>query len=254
MAKKNPYSPDDPFNQHDFSWQNGRQDQSQEHRENPAPFPEGKAQEPHLDTEMPPYDPTFTAGGLGGLFADAGTGSGGHEIPDASQALQDFSATISDEELARLCEARLANFDWPGKKEAEDMRLRAIADIDNARKRLAREKEEAVRFASEAVLNDILPTLDTLDLALAHADKTGPAKDLVMGIEMTRKMLLDALAKHGLHPVGAIGETFDPSVHEAVGMSDDPAVENGQVCALLSNGYQLKDRLLRPAKVMVCKR
>ena len=248
MARKPPYTSDDPFSQHDFSWQQkpGQQRAEDFNRQGPEAG--------RHDAGLPPFDPTANSP-LGGLFAeDHDTAAASHEVLDAAQALRNFSDAISDEELARLCEARLSNYEWPGKKEAEDMRLRALADIDNAKKRLAREKEEAVRFASESVLNDILPSLDTLELALAHADRTGPARDLATGVDMTRKMLLDALAKHGLRPVGAVGETFDPAVHEAVGMADDPEVENGQVCNLLSSGYQLKDRLLRPAKVMVCKK
>lgn len=250
MARKPPYAPDDPFNQHDFSWQ---QNQGQQKKPGSSPSEDLPPDHgSHVGGEMPPYDPTG-ANPMGGLFPDENT-EASHEVLDASQALKNFSAAISDEALAELCQTRLAGFEWPGKKEAEEMRLRALADIDNARKRMAREKEEAVRFASEGVLNDILPSLDNLELALAHADKSGPGKDLVMGVEMTRKLLLDALSRHGLQSVGAVGETFDPNVHEAVGMADDPNVKEGEVCALLSSGYQLKDRLLRPAKVMVCKR
>ncbi len=138
--------------------------------------------------------------------------------------------------------------------EAEKARLRALADLDNARKRLAREKEDFTRHAAENVLSDILPALDNLDLALSYAPQDAVCKNFVVGVDMTRKLLLDALARHGLEQVGALGEIFDPAVHEAVGMEPHPEYAAGQVCGLMNKGYRLKDRLLRPARVTVCKK
>jgi molecular chaperone GrpE len=138
--------------------------------------------------------------------------------------------------------------------EAGDTRLRALAEADNLRKRLSREKEEAMRYIASAVLSDILPGLDNLDLALEHAKNSEACKDLLLGVEMTRKLMLESLKKHGLEPVGAPGEVFDPAIHEAVSLVNDPDTPDGAVCALLSKGYMLRDRLLRPAKVVVCKK
>ena len=137
--------------------------------------------------------------------------------------------------------------------EAEKARLLALADLENARKRLAREKEDFIRFAGESVIADILPALDNLDLALAYAPEGKECRNFVVGVDMTRKLLLDALSRHGLKQVGNLGETFDPATHEALGMEAHPEYVSGQVCGLMSKGYLLKDRLLRPAKVMVCK-
>ncbi len=138
--------------------------------------------------------------------------------------------------------------------EAENARLRALAELDNARKRLAREKEEFVRYAAENVLSDILPALDNLDLALAYAPQDPASKNFVLGVDMTRKLMLEALARHGLEQVGALGEAFDPAMHEAVGTEANPVYPSGQVCGLMNKGYRLKDRLLRPARVTVCKK
>lgn len=160
---------------------------------------------------------------------------------------------ISDEELAHACQVRLG-FSAADKQEAEELRLRALADMENTRKRLAREKEEFQRYASESVLADILPALDTLDLALSHAPRDEASKNFVIGVDMTRKMLLEALARHGLVEVGQLGEPFDPAVHEAISTESHPDYAPDTVCGLMSRGYRLKDRLLRPAKVAVCKR
>lgn len=137
--------------------------------------------------------------------------------------------------------------------ESEKSRLLAMADLDNARKRLAREKEEFLKFAGESVIADILPALDNLDLALAYAPQGAECRNFVVGVDMTRKLLLDALAKHGLEQVGVLGESFDPARHEAVEMQQHPEFASGQVCSLMNKGYRLRDRLIRPARVKVCK-
>lgn len=138
--------------------------------------------------------------------------------------------------------------------DAEEIRLRALADADNARKRFLREKDEAIRYASSSVLADIIPALDNFDLALEHAKGNEACKDFFIGVEMTRKLLLEALKKHGLTQVGAVGDVFDPAVHEALSMAPSDEVPEGCVCTLLNRGYKLHDRLLRPAKVIVCKK
>lgn len=138
--------------------------------------------------------------------------------------------------------------------DAEEIRLRALAEADNARKRFLREKDEATRYAASSVLSDIIPALDNLDLALEHAKGNEACKDFLVGVEMTRKLLLEALQRHGLKPVGAVGEIFDPAVHEALSMAPHDEVPNGAICMLMTRGYMLHDRLLRPAKVVVCKK
>lgn len=141
----------------------------------------------------------------------------------------------------------------PNCAESERVRLLALADLDNARKRLAREKEEFLKYAGESVIADILPALDNLDLALAYAPQGKECHNFVVGVDMTRKLLLDALARHGLEQVGELGETFDPARHEAVQMEVHPEYQSGHVCSLMNKGYRLKDRLIRPARVKVCK-
>lgn len=205
------------------------------------------------ESELPPFTPGSTGGSpLGELFPEglslepdgaSGQGAGG------GLAL----TSMSDEELLSVCKPRLCAA-CPEKREADDARLRALAEVDNARKRMAREKEEYIRYAGETVLADILPSLDNLDLALQHATQEDVCKNFVVGVEMTKKLLLDALKKHGLERAGVVGEPFDPALHEAVGMTDDENVPDGHVCALLSCGYRLHSRLLRPARVVVCKK
>ena len=135
--------------------------------------------------------------------------------------------------------------------EAEQARLRALAEMENFKKRLNREHEEQLRFAAESVLGDLLPSLDNLDLALQYGNVSEVCRDMLTGVEMTRKLLLDAVKKHGLEPVGTEGEPFTPEVHEALTFEDRTDMEPGHVSKVLQRGYKLKERLLRPAKVAV---
>jgi len=157
---------------------------------------------------------------------------------------------LTDDELQALCRERLCPA-CPVGAQAEDDRLRALAELDNTRKRLEREKEEYRKYASEKVLADLLPALDNLDLALEHAPRDAAAKGFVQGVDMTRKALLDALAGNGLAPVGEAGAEFTPELHEAVGQDQRDDLPPGAVTRVLQRGYLLNGRLLRPAKVMV---
>lgn len=136
--------------------------------------------------------------------------------------------------------------------EAEEVKLRCLAEMDNYKKRLQREKEEQAAYAAEKILTDILPTLDNFDLALQYGAQAPEAcKDMLVGLEMTRGMLLDVLKKHGLSPVGEVGQPFDPNDHEAVSNETDSGVEQGRITRVLQKGYRLGSRLLRPARVIV---
>ncbi len=137
------------------------------------------------------------------------------------------------------------------KAEVEELRLRSAAEMDNFKKRLNREHQEQMRYAAEKVLSDLLPTLDNLDLALQYGSRHDACKDMFQGVAMTRKLLLEAVIKHGLTPLGEEGEEFSPEVHEAMGFEARPDFASGVVARVLQRGYKLGDRLLRPAKVMV---
>ncbi|EPR41462.1 Protein grpE [Desulfovibrio sp. X2] len=138
-------------------------------------------------------------------------------------------------------------------RRAEDEKLRALAELENAKRRLEREKDEFRKYATETVLSDLVPVLDNLELALAHGRGNEACKDLVIGVEMTVKLFLDSLARHGLEQVGAVGDEFDPAWAEAVGVTADSGLEDNHVAAILQRGYKLNGRVIRPAKVMIAK-
>ncbi len=159
---------------------------------------------------------------------------------------------LTDEELVALCKERVCAV-CDEKEQADSERLRALAEMDNFKKRLTREKEDFCKFANESILAELLPVLDNLDLALEHGGKVEACKDFLIGVDMTRKIFLDTLSRHGLTPIGEVGEPFTPERHDAVSQEIRDDMEPELVASVLQRGYLLKDRLLRPAKVAVSK-
>ena len=137
----------------------------------------------------------------------------------------------------------------------KDRLLRALAEQENARRRAAREREEAVRFAASGLARDLLATLDNLRRAIESvpaeraADET--ARRLLSGVAATERGLLDALEKHGIRRIDALGQPFNPDRHEAVYQVTDAEHPAGTVAEVLQPGYLHHDRLLRPAMVGV---
>lgn len=160
--------------------------------------------------------------------------------------------TSLEEECARLREM----LEQKEREAAEnyDRYLRAMAELDNFRKRTAREKEELVRFGNEHLMRDILPLIDNLDRALAHAERSENFTAFKEGLMMVRDQFMRTLEKHGLSCIDCVSKEFDPNYHEALLQVDSPDHENNQVVEELEKGYLLHGRLLRPAKVSVCKK
>jgi molecular chaperone GrpE len=133
--------------------------------------------------------------------------------------------------------------------------LRSVADMQNLRKRTARDVKQARSFAIEGFARDLLPVADNMIRALAAlADSDDPAvKSLFDGVEMVQKELDRAFDKHGLTKIEALNAKFDPNLHQAVVQIEDPDAEPGQVVQEMQVGYTLNDRLLRPAMVGVAK-
>jgi molecular chaperone GrpE len=136
-------------------------------------------------------------------------------------------------------------------KETHDRLLRTAAEFDNFRKRALKEKEDVQRFGIERLLKDFLPVMDNLERALDHAEQHDP-KQVIEGVRLVQKLFETTLAKHGVVGFSAMGQPFDPGVHEALMQqeSDEPA---GTVVSEMAKGYKLNDRLVRPAAVVVAK-
>jgi len=133
--------------------------------------------------------------------------------------------------------------------EVREEALRERAELDNQRKRLARDVEQARRFANEKLLSQLLPVLDSLEAGLkAAGDASGPLKD---GLELTLRQLLKVGEDNGLAQVNPEGQAFDPEWHQAISQLESPDAAAGTVLQVFQKGYALNDRLLRPALVVV---
>lgn len=130
-----------------------------------------------------------------------------------------------------------------------DQLLRARAEFDNYRKRMAREAERTRQVAAESLIRDILPVVDHLELAMRHKDDHAGA--LADGVAMVLRQFHEVLGKHGLEPIAAHGEPFDPTVHEAVMQRESGEVPPESVVEEFQRGYRLGPMVLRPAKVVV---
>jgi molecular chaperone GrpE len=135
----------------------------------------------------------------------------------------------------------------------KDASLRARADLDNYRKRVAREKEDAIRYANNSLLESLLPIVDNFELGLDAAKNAKDASGIVQGLEIVRKQLEEFLRDHGVEVVNAVGDRFDPNLHEAVAHEPNAEIDEGTVIRQIRRGFKLKDRLIRPATVVVSK-
>ena len=138
-------------------------------------------------------------------------------------------------------------------QENHDRLLRMAADLDNYKKRAAKEKEEWVRFANEDLLKAVLPFADNLERAVSHSENTKDVQSLVDGVKLTIQQFLQALTKFGVSRFESVGKPFDPAVHEAMLVVETDKEKPHHVLQEFQKGYLLNDRLLRPATVSVSK-
>lgn len=138
-------------------------------------------------------------------------------------------------------------------KENYERFLRASADFENYKKRVDREKAELMRYGNEELVKELVPVLDNLERALEHASGEVAQEGLIEGVQMTVTQFLQILQRFGVTPISAVGESFDPTRHEAVMELATEDCEAGHVVSEMEKGYLLNDRLLRPAKVVVAK-
>jgi molecular chaperone GrpE len=172
-----------------------------------------------------------------GEAADSGA------LPEDAKAESSELDSLKQELVAKESEAK-SNY---------DRFLRQVAEFENLKRRSAREREDLSRFANEALIKDLLPIVDNLERAVAHASGGGNGKPIVEGVEMVLKALLDVLARHGVAQISAIGQIFDPCKHEAIAQVESDTHEPNAVVEELHKGYSLHDRLLRPSLVSVAK-
>jgi len=161
-----------------------------------------------------------------------------------------------DRDKADKAEDLMVKLQDAEKKAAEnyDKYVRAVAELDNYRKRAIREKADAIRYGNENLLRDILPLVDGMDRALEHSCNSEDFDAFKEGLKMLHGQLLGCLQKNGVEMIDTAGKEFDPNVHEAMMQVESADHEDSKVIDEFERGYLLNGRLLRPAKVSVCKR
>ena len=157
------------------------------------------------------------------------------ETPEAEPEIPKDPLTAAKEELAH----------W------RDRALRTQADLENFRKRSARDRADAIKYGNSSLLEELLPIADNFEMGLAAATADGADSSIAQGMQMVRKQLSDFLSNNGLNEVETDGKPFDPNLHEALSQQPSDEVPEGTIITTLRKGYQLHDRLLRAANVVV---
>lgn len=169
-----------------------------------------------------------------------------------NQETESKNEESAEESCEKSAEEKIAELE----KEAatwKDQYLRKSADFDNYRKRMIAEKADAVSYANSSLLKDLLESLDNFDRTVDAAQNATDAKSIAEGVKMINKSLVSMLEnKYNLVGYGAVGDAFDPDIHEAIGMQEGDVKEE-RLAAVYLKGYKLKDRVIRHAKVMVVK-
>ncbi len=151
--------------------------------------------------------------------------------------------TTKEEPAASAEEARA--------QEARDQLLRLKADFENTKKRLEKDKLDAIKFANERLLVEILPIVDNLDRAMASLSEGHDPEKVKEGLKIAQEELHEVLEQHGVQIVKSVGAEFDPKFHEAVGVVQAPGKKDGTIMEEIQRGYLLNGRLLRPSRVRI---
>jgi molecular chaperone GrpE len=190
---------------------------------------------------------------LEAALAEASEAIEARETPpgDAKGSVQDIIVEALSTELQALKAAYEAGQEELAQQKDQDLRLQA--EFDNFRRRGLKEKQETQLYGHQNLVKELLPTVDNLDRAIEHVEQNNSEelKNLLQGVELVRKDLLGVLERFGVKEVEAEGCLFDPAVHEALAQAPSEDVEPNHILAVMEKGYQLRDRMLRPARVVV---
>jgi molecular chaperone GrpE len=172
-----------------------------------------------------------------------------NEIDPGAESAPVTQAELSEQQFSELKEkAEKA-------QQYYEQLLRTTADLDNYKKRATRERQEAIKFANESLLEKLIPILDNFEMALMAANTPNTStQSMQAGISMIQQQLKSALGNAGLEEIDATGKPFDPNLHEAISQQDTAETPEGHVLQQVRKGYKLRERLLRPASVIVARK
>ena len=160
---------------------------------------------------------------------------------------EDNPDSTDQEDLDPIEEAQKDAAHW------KDLAARNQAELDNYRKRRAREKSDAIKFANASLLSELLPVIDSFQMGLSAAINEDPDSIISKGMEMVQKQLEEFLTSQGAVLISSVGQEFDPNLHEAISQESSDEVPSGHVISEIRKGFTLNDRLLRAANVIVSK-
>ena len=174
------------------------------------------------------------------------------------EIIENETATATESTtLESISEQQFAELKEQAAKAAQhyEQLLRMAADLENFKKRAARERQEAIKYANESLLEKFIPVLDNFEAALAAANAPNTSiQSLQAGVNMIQQQLKSAMSDSGLEEINAAGQPFDPNLHEALSQQETSDVPEGHVVQQVRKGYKLRERLLRPAAVIVAKK
>ncbi|MDC4224435.1 MAG: nucleotide exchange factor GrpE [Candidatus Manganitrophus sp.] len=142
-------------------------------------------------------------------------------------------------------------------RQAQERFMRTLADFENYKKQTQRDQSDALKYANEKLIKELLPVIDNLERALAHSRETRDFDRMMEGVELIRKQLLSALGKFGVVPIESLNQPFDPFLHQSIGqieVEEGSDAKENQVIGETQKGYHLNDRVLRPSLVMIAKK
>ena len=183
--------------------------------------------------------------------------TGGSGTFDKSEPSVEEAASDADATAAEMAESASSASEQQGQsleeelKATQDRYLRLAAEFENYKKRAAREKDEAIKYANSSLLEKLIAIVDNFELGLEAARAEGEKSAVFSGMSMVLKQLMDFLGDSGLEPIDATGQKFDPNLHEAIAHEPSDEFPEGTVIRQTRRGYKMKDRLLRPSSVVV---
>lgn len=169
------------------------------------------------------------------------------ETPMGQEQMPESSALDIEQLQARIAELEQAY------EEQKNLYLRTLADFQNYRRRQQEEMERQRGLLLETVMTDLLPILDNFERALEAAEAARELETLIEGVRMTERQIKAVLARYDIHPIVAIGQPFDPNLHEAIQRVETSEYEDGIVIDEVERGYRMGERVLRPSRVIVAK-
>ena len=175
------------------------------------------------------------------------------EDAELDQATATAEASAAEEGSADSSEGNAGDQEDEQIRGLKDQLLRQMAEVENVKRRASRDVENAHKFATEKLLSEMFPVLDSLEKAVETASATEGAEAIAEGVELSLKLFVDTLGKNGVEQIDPLGEPFDPQLHEAMTMVPNPDAEPNSVMDVMAKGYVLNGRLVRAAKVIVVK-